>query len=325
MARDTFEEWIADENASKVLHRIDYGSAVEVLGSPELMASAVKQIPRDGGFTVGNVAKGGTYAESQSTDDKVDLIARKVGGAERVAAEDLVDPFTDVLAAKRYEAARALAINYDNSCLAVTGAMDGTTVKYHSVYNDLRSNGSGTTSAYAADANYQAVTNANFIASLAAGKGYDVLNNAVGNYEEGDYFDEADTIVIANPKFRRLLRNVKDASGNPLLVPRDAGQLQVGGYNVFGYTTFWSRGAKTSAVDSQAPTGNPVLIIANRQLLKRGVSSMPGIPAGGVGFQLQDPMSGIGFLTDEYVMKAAFRRGFRLLTPFAASLIEVTP
>src|SRR5262249_19355671 len=155
-SRDTFEEWIADENASTVLHKIDFGSAVEALGTPSLMATAVKQIPRDGGFTVGNVAKGGTYAESQSTDDKIELIARKVGGAERVAAEALVDTFADPLAAKRYEAARALAINYDNSCLAVTAAMDGTNVKYHSVYNDLRSNGSGTASNYVADANYQA-------------------------------------------------------------------------------------------------------------------------------------------------------------------------
>jgi hypothetical protein len=325
MARDTFEEWIADENSSEVIHKLDVGSAVEALGRPEQMASAVKQIPRDGGFTVGNVAKGSAYAESQSTDDKIDLIARKVGGIERIAAEDLVDTFADPLKAKRYEAARALAINYDNSCLAVTADMNGTTIKYESAYRTLRKNGSGTQAAYVASANYTAVTKANFTAALAAGTGYNVLNDTVGLYEEGDFFDESDTIVIAHPAFRRYLRGVKDASGNPLLVPRDGGEIKVGGYNVFGYQTSWSKGAKTSDVDSQSPAGNPILLVCNRRFLVRGVASMPGIPANGVGFALQSPANGSGFDDDTFKMKAAFRRGFRLTIPFAAAVIEVTP
>lgn len=322
MARDTFEDWIPVELGDQAIQALAENSAVEQYARRENMISDTKQVPRDGGFTVANVAKGGSYGESTSTNDYVELIARKVGGAERIAEEDLNDPTVDVLATKRAAAARALAIDYDNSSLAVTAAGNGTTVNFNSVYYTLSQNGSGSQAAYVANANITQVTATNMITIT----GYDALNTMLNLYEEGDFFDDPNTVVIAHNRFKKYLRGMKDSNGDPVLVATGRTVLGRPTYEVFGYPLSFTFGARTSAVDSQSPTGNPLLIVANKNMLLRGVRALaPQIPADGVGFGLQRANVGIGFLSDESLMKAAIRRAFALGTPFGASLIEVTP
>jgi len=302
-------------------------SAVEKLGRSEPMSSAVKNVPRGGGFTVGGVTKGGTYANGVGTNDDVELTARKIGGYTEINEEDLVDPRVDVLAERRQEATRALALYFDNACLGTTAAVDfANGIAFESVYKAITTNGDSNSieSGYTANDNLTQVTAANFVLAMAAGTGYNALNDWLGDYEEGDFFDEENTVVFANPAFRRLLRGVKDADGNPFLVP-GVELNKKPSYNILGYQTHWTKGAKTSAVNTQTPEGRPLLIIGNREQLIRGDASLaPNIPVNQPGFALQRSRDGIGFLSDKAYMKAGIRRGFKVGHKAAFSVLEVT-
>lgn len=329
-AAENVENWIFDEHSAAVIEKIMQTSALEQLGRSEPMGAAVKTVNRDGGFTVGSVAKGGTYGLSTSDNDTVELTARKLGGAQQINDEDLQDPSVDVLAVKRRGAARSLAIYTDNSAFGTSAAENFVGgVNFTSVYRAVRTNGDATSveSSYVADDNYTSVTAANFVAAYAAGTGFDKLNDWLAKYEESDYFDEENTFVVASPAFRKYLRGVKDADGNPLLIPRVVGSSlnDRPRYDVLGYNTVWSKGARTSAVSTQNPQGRPLLIIGNREMLIRGDAKLaPHIPAGQPGFALQRSAVGSGFLTDTSYMKAAIRRGFRVGTRLAFSVLEVT-
>ena len=66
-----------------------------------------------------------------------------------------------------------------------------------------------------------------------------------------------------------------------------------------------------SATNSYAPTGNPLLVVANRNLLIKGMAKLsPQIASPNPGFAVQRAAGGIGFLSDSAYMKAAMRRGF---------------
>lgn len=333
-AADNFEAWIYDENSTDVIAKIMQTSALESLAHGESMGAAVKDLPRGGGFSVGGVAKGGTYTQSTGVQDSLTIIARKLGGYEIINEEDFNDPKVDVLAGKRRDAARTLAVYVDNSAFATTAAASfqtgPTSVNYDSVYRAVRTNGDSSSieSGYVADDNYAACTTTNFKATLtSAAQGYGVLDLWLAKYEESEFFEEDNTYVVASHKFRSLLRNVKDGQGNPYLIARDgsglAGRIQ---YDLFGYPTVWSRGLRTSAVSTDTPTGNPLLIVGSRRQLIRGDALLAGnIPVDQPGFALQRGRDGIGFLADQAYMKAAVRRGFKVGTRLAHSVLEVTP
>jgi HK97 family phage major capsid protein len=328
-AAEDVEDWIYDEHSAKAIEKLMQRSAVELLARPEPMNAAVKTVPRDGGFTVGAVAKGGPYNLSTSDNDDIEITARKIGGAIELNEEDLNDPTVDVLATKRRGATRDLAIFHDNSTLGTSAASNGTTVPFESLYYAVRHNGDSSSieASYTADDNYTAVTAANFVANMGSGTGYNALNDWLGKYEESDFFDEENTFVIASPSFRKLLRGVKDADGNPFLVPNGSlnGRVQ---YDILGYRTVWSMGARKTAVAQtsfNATLNRPLLIIGNRDLLISGKAKIQGnIPAEQPGFALQRANQGIGFLSDKAYMKAAIRRGFRVGTRLGVSLLEVT-
>lgn len=314
MARDTFEAWIPDELGSKPIVEFGQTSAVEAVASHEPMASDLKRVPRDGGFTVGSVAKGSAYGESTSSNDYVELIARKIGGIERVAEEDLVDPTVDVLETKRIAAANAMARYFDNSTLATTAAGDGSAVLYTSVYKTIRTAAAGIPGGnYAADANYIATAGA---------LDYDDISNLLSLVEGSTYVDDARLVIIAHPAFKGFLRTIKNTQGDPIWRQGIAGQSPD---DVLGYPVRWSRGAKTSAVSTQNPTGNPLMFIGDAARLLVGDATLPGVPTGGMGSQLQRAATGVGFQTDESLMKVAMRKGFAVGHPTAWAVIEKTP
>ncbi len=76
-------------------------------------------------------------------------------------------------------------------------------------------------------------------------------------------------------------------------------------------------GAKTSAINTARPEGNPLLIVANTQMLKLGVRSGPES-------RLVSGDTGIGFLSDESILKMRSRRGFTIGTEFAFAILEYT-
>lgn len=309
MSRDTFENWIPDEAGSQAIVELAQRSATLQLGRPEPMASDTKHVPRSGGFTVGSVAKGGSYSESTSTNDYVELIARKAGGMLRVADEDLSDPTVDVMAVKRVDASRELAKFFDHATLATSGAANGTTVLYTSVYKAVRTTNSATS--YTADAHYLATGGAPV---------FDDLNDVLGLYETGPFFDEMDTVVIAAPAWKKYLRGIKDDNGRPIFDNSNPKQP-----TLFDYPITWSMGARVGATNSQSPTGNPILVIGNRQLLIVGNRALaPNIPAGQPGFAYQPSSQGAGFSSDEGLMKAAIRSGFAVGHEKAFAVLEYT-
>jgi HK97 family phage major capsid protein len=327
MARESFGTggtlgWIAVQSGDVAIQALMQYSATERLARPEPMATDTKQVPRSGDFAISSVAKGGGYTETAGTQDYVQLIARKAGGVLRVAEEDLTDAGPDILATKRVGAARNMAKFYDNGTLGVSAAENGTTVPWTSVYKALRTTNSASGGfQYTADANYVAF---NRTTTASGALGYTVLSNAIGIYEESDFFDESQGFIIASPAWKAGLRNVVDTMGRPIFnegpiidgIPQDM---------LFGYRVTWSQAAKVSAVATHNPAGNPLLVIGNRDFLIKGMANLsPEIASPNPGFAIQRARAGIGFLTDEALMKAAMRRGFVLGTEKAFVVVERT-
>lgn len=310
MARDTFENWIPEEKGSKPIVEFAQTSAVNAAAAHEPMAGDTKQVPRDGGFTVTTVAKGSAYSESTSANDYVEMIARKIGGVERVAEEDLNDSTVDILETKRVAAGNSMAKFFDNATLAVTAAGNGTTRPYNSLYYALTQ----------ADATVGYTANANLLQTGGA-MTYDDLNDILGRIEGSSWVDDSNVVWIGNPAFKASLRGIKNTQGDPIWREGIAGASPD---TILGYPVRWSRGLKTSAVASQAPAGNPLLIVGDSKKMTVGDARLPGLPTGEMATQLQRAATGVGFLTDEALMKAAMRKGFVVGVPSAFAVIELT-
>lgn len=316
MARETFEDWIPTEMGPAAIKRLQEKSAVEALGRPEPMQSDTKQVPRAGDFTVANIAKGAAYAESTTTNDYVELIARKAGGAVRIAEEDLTDTVMGerLLTDKQSEAATALAKYFDNATLAVTAAANGTTIPYESVYKAVR-----TTDASVAEGSYTADTN--YVATAGAVT-YQGLSDFLALLEGNQWVDSDNLVVIAHPAFKGAFRSITDENGVPIwrngLTEADPGTLM-------GYTLRWSMGAKTHATATQTPGGNPILVAGDADKLIVGKARLSSqIATSNPGFAIQRAATGVGFLTDEALMKAVMRRGFVVGHPGAFAVMEKT-
>lgn len=308
MSRETFEDWIAVETGDSAIQALVKASVTERLGRPEPMASDTKQVPRSGAFAITAVAKGAAYGETSGTNGYVELIARKAGGVCRIAEEDLLDSSVDILSVKRNDAARNMALFFDNATLGCSAAANGTTVLYTSVYKAVRTTDSGTS--YTADDNY-----------VSGSASYDNLSSTLGKVEDSIWFDESNLFVAASPAFKQVLRGIKDDNGNPIFQQGSGGSPDM----LFGYPIEWTMGARTSATNTATPAGNPLIIIGNRDLLIKGMAKLsPTIATPNPGFALQRANTGVGFLTDEALMKAAMRRGFAVGAANAFAVFEKT-
>lgn len=320
--RQDLEALIPIEVSNEVIQAVARTSAMEAIAPAETMTSDTKQIPRFGGFTVGTVAKGQEYGFSQNVPDMVDMIARKVGGAAKVAEEDLVDTLTGEGTMRRYEqeAGDALAVHFDHATIGTTGAPNGTTVKYQSIYRTVATAQDTPWGAYAANANLVQVAADDFTGSTAE----DAVIDFLDKYEQSRFFNPGQTFVIANPAFRSIFRKVRRPDGSPIFTPS---AREGGGMSIFGYDNARETiGARTDAVDTQAPTGNPLIVIGNRSALKRGLArTSAGMVPGNPGVQWQRAAQGIGFLSDEAIMKAMMRRAFVVTVPQAVAVLEITP
>lgn len=308
MARETFEDWIPVETGDVAIQALNQTSATVQLARPEQMASDTKQVPRSGDFAIGAVAKGAAYGETSGTNDYVELIARKVGGVLRVAEEDLLDSAVDILPTKRQGAARNMAKFYDNATLATSAAANGTTILYTSVYKAVRTTDSAVS--YTADTNY-----------VSGSATYDKLSETLGKVEVGEYWDESRVAIVAHPAFRQSLRGVKDDNGNPIFFDGQGTTPST----LFGHRIVWSLGAKVSATNTASPTGNPIMVIGNWDFAIMGVAKLaPGIASTNPGFAIQRGINGVGFLTDEALMKGVMRRAFVLGNVNAFAVFEKT-
>jgi HK97 family phage major capsid protein len=299
VARDVFESWIPDELGSKPIVAFQQSSAVDAVGHHEPMLSDTKRVPRDGGFTVTNVTKGSAYGESTSTQDYVELIARKIGGVERVAEEDLADSSVDILETKRVGAATAMAKFFDNATLGVTAASNGTTIPYTSVYRALTQD--DTAVGYTGNAN---------LTQTGGALTYEDIVATVGFVEASEFADESRVGWLAHPAFKGYLRGLVDLEGQPLWKDNQSGIAGGIPGTLLGYPVKWSRGARMHATATGTPTGHPLAFFGDFGSLIVGDAKLAGLPTGQMGTQLQRADTGVGFLTDETLMKAAMRKGF---------------
>lgn len=306
---NNYENWIPEEYDSDVLRAVNQTSVIEQIARRYPMSSDTKQIPRSGGTSVSVVPKGGTYGQSGHVADAVVLVAVKFGDVQSVNYEDLQDPYVNVIQQIQLDWARSYALMLDNAALAVTGDANGSTRPFNSVYYAVRHSNSKTN--YVADTNY--------VASASGGVDYDDLNEVLGKVEQSNYWAEANVRILAHPSFRQKLRGIKDNEGRPIF--EETTVTGLGGTmarsTLFGHEILWSLGARTSAEATDAPTGNPLLIVANTQFLALGVRSGPETATSGVD-------EGIGFLTDTAAIKMRSRRAFAVTEEHAVAVLEDT-
>jgi HK97 family phage major capsid protein len=309
MSRETFEDWIPIENGDQAIQALNKGSVTERLGRPEPMGSDTKWVPRSGLFAIANVAKGAAYSETAGTNDYVELIARKAGGMVRIAEEDLGgDSPTDIISTKKVDASRSMGYYFDNATLAVSAAANGTTIPYTSVLKAVRTN--DTNVSYTADANY-----------ISGSATYANLSLTLSKVEDSIWFDEGQLFLAASPVFKHVFRTIYDTQQRPIFIESTAGTPDT----LFGYPVNWTVAARVSATATSAPAGDPLLIIGNRDLLVKGMAKLsPQIASSNPGFAIQRAATGVGFTTDEALMKAAMRRGFVVGAPNAFAVFQKT-
>jgi Phage capsid family len=326
-SRVDLENLIPVEVSDTVIQQVAQVSAIEAVAPGETMTSDTKQTARMGGFQVATVAKGAEYGFTTNTQDLVDLVARKIGGAAKVAEEDLVDTITGEGTMRRFEhdAGVSLAKTFDHACIGTTTAMNGTTSPFVSIYQAIATTQTTPWGTYTANANLTTQTVSTTGTPTTGLVWQDQIDAWLADYEQGLFYDPGDTFILANPSFKSLFRRIRDADGNPVFLPgsNQGGQEP----SLFGYTGFrWTTGARKHATMTDSPTGNPLMVIGSRSALKRGLArTSAGMVPGNPGVQWQRAAQGIGFLSDEAIMKAMMRRAFVVTVPQAISVFEVLP
>jgi HK97 family phage major capsid protein len=267
-AQTIIDNWIPIEWDDQVIQRVLADSAVERYGHPTRMTTATKRILRSAGLAVSG---GSTYTPDASDNDYVTLTARKVNSLFEVDEDDLadVDSVIDTVKTKGNDWAISYADHFDNACLATSGAENGSTVLYTSVYKALRT--SNVATGYTADDNYLSWNGTLAISSTPDGTSlYEKLSATFKLVEDGKYWSAADQLVIASPAWRSKLRECLDGQGRPIFIQGTGGTPDT----LFDVPISWSRGCRVSATNTQSPAGSPLLVYCNRQFLKRGDRSM---------------------------------------------------
>lgn len=315
--RQDYDIWKPVEYDSGAIKEMNRVSAIEAEGRPVPMASDTKRVRRTGDFDVAGVAKGQEYGFDTNTNDYVEIIAQKVGGLRKIAEEDLggeVEGGTEILADAETQAANAMAVTFDQGCIGTTAARNGTTVLWPSIYYTLsQADADLPLGPYAANANIAQWYNAD---AMADGKaGYRAISSFLGLYEEGPYYDEGNSVILASPVWKRILREVLDGNGRPY--------WQDGQDNLFGYRIRWTTGARKHATTTKTPTGSPLLVLVNKDHLIKGMAKLtPQMANANPGVALQRAKDGLGFTSDEAIFKAAMKRGFVLGEPRGAAILE---
>ncbi|MCA1840211.1 MAG: phage major capsid protein [Actinobacteria bacterium] len=299
------DDWIPIEWDSEVVMRVLKSSSVEALAERHTMATSTKRILRQQSYLV---TAGKEYTRDDGDLDYVTLTARRFMGQSVLDEDDTADAnmIVDTVSKRAQDWAISYATSFDNACLGVTAAEDGINAPFTSVYKAIKTTDSA--AGYTGSANY---VNHGGAATAA----YADLSATLRLVETSDYWDEGSALVIANPAFREVLRNVKDTNGRPIFVQgqgADSGQPD----RLFGVEIFWSRGAKTSPAMSSTPSGNPLVVfVGNRSLLKLGVRSGPESR-----MALADAHSNV----DDIAVKFRSRRGFQLGHVAGFSVLEKT-
>lgn len=284
--------WIAEQTGSEVLEVIQSTSAVEAVARKVNMKTDAYRVPRFATDGVDIVAEGALIPQKEATLDSVLLEANKWANRFTLSVEDERDAVLDAFGAYKRHWASIFAKELDNACLGVTADVTGpgTDVPFESVYAAATAAGN--------------VTDIG-VTGTPAPLNYEMLNDAFGTLEEGDY--NGNLVVIAHTSFAGQLRNLKDAAGVRVVDQ----PLQGGVPTIFGHQLVFSNGARTSATATDKPTGNPLLIIGNKDHMILGVRD--GVESAIADFRWE---------YDEREVKMRARRAFAVATPEAFQVLE---
>src|ERR1044072_1166634 len=303
--------WIPEEIGGPVITQVRKTSAVEGLARAQNMTSLTKKVPRDGGVEFeGATPKSTAIAKDQSEADTVLLTARKFARIVEFPEEDLADTAStaNAINVKQLAWASSYAKGFDNACLATTGTENGTTVAFTSVYFELTHDN---TDLPDPEGDYHA--NDNVVVAASGGASYSDLSTLFGIMESSDWWEDGNMVVIAHPAFRAEFRGIKDANQRPVFIEnqqRSADDPDV----LWGLPIRWTQGARTSATNTNRPTGKALLFVVNKSMLILG-------PRSGPEYQLAPSSSGAAFETDETMIKFRRRAGFKLGHPRAAAVL----
>ncbi len=288
--------YIPEEKGSVAIQATLQNSVVEAFARRENMASRTKGVPRFVSDAPVIVAEGVDIPNSDTTLDEVVLTAKKYAQIFNISEEDLNDSLVDTLNTYKREWASQWARKYDNACLGVTAAGDGDDGQpFTSLYRALATDPNAPVSQ---------------IIQTAGDVEFADISNALGFAESSKYFDAANTVFIAHPKMLSHIRNMETAGGN-LVLPDPLGARPG---SLFGYPLVISYGAATSAAATAAPTGNPLLIVGNRQMMINGVRS-----------PIESAISrDADFSKDGVLLKTRVRRGFAVAEAGAFAIVEKT-
>jgi HK97 family phage major capsid protein len=281
--------YILEEQGSTVIQDFLANSAVERFARREAMASRTKSVPRFVGDAPVVVAEGAEIPASAPTLDEIVLTAKKYAQLMHISEEDVNDSLVDTLGVYKREWASRFARKFDNACLGVNIATDGTDV---APYTSL----------------YAAINWTTNRIQTGGALSFDDINNALGIVEDSSKFDAANTVWMAHPKMLKEIRGMVKPNSDLVLPDPIAGTPG----SLFGYPLVISYGAATSAAASASPTGNPLLIVGNRQMLINGVR-------GGVESVLSRDAE---FARDGVVLKTRIRRGFAVADADAFAIVE---
>lgn len=284
--------YILEEQGSAVIQDLIANSAVERFARREAMASRTKSVPRFVADAPEVVAEGDEIPAASANLDEVVLTAKKYAKLFHISEEDINDSLVDVLSTYKREWASRWARKFDNATLGLDVNADGTDV---APYKSL----------------YYAVAD-DFSQNITATQGdltFDHVNEALAIAETSSKFDAANTVFMAHPKMLAALRGMKQGINNELVIPNP---LDGTPGSLFGYPLVVSYGAARSSAATDAPTGNPLLIVGNRQMLINGVR-------GGVESVVSRDAE---FARDGVVLKTRIRRGFAVADASAFAIVE---
>jgi HK97 family phage major capsid protein len=286
--------FIPEEKGSVAIQATVQNSAIEAFARRENMASRTKGVPRFVSTAPGVVAEGVDIPDSDTTLDEVVLTAKKYAQIFNISEEDLNDSLVDTLNTYKREWATQWARKYDNACLGVTVASDGTdTAPFTSLYKSV--------------VDYNSASNR---IQTAGALTFQDISDALGIAEDSRMFDAGNTVFMVHPKMLAHIRNMETTGGN-LVLPDPLGARPG---SLFGYPLVVSYGAATSSAASATPSGNPLLIVGNRNMLINGVR-------GGVESAISRD---VDFRKDGVLLKTRVRRGFAVAEADAFAIVEKT-
>jgi HK97 family phage major capsid protein len=293
--------WIPIGTDPNVIEQVKQNSFIETFGVGVPMTTRTKYTPRSGGVVMARAAAGagGYTKDTASIQDSVLLTVDKFGVVVDLEDEDVQDTASDLVGALSNGAAASYARLIDNVSIGITAAKGTSGWNFDSLYYLLTQN----------DTNTGYVANSNIVTAATAGAAtYKEYSSALAKLEgSAKWYDPANTVVGANPLFRSYLRGVLDGNGRPVFLESSAG-MSAGaagtGESLFGYPVRWSSGLALSAAGSESPTGRPLMVFANRNLIKRGDRSMLEAK------YADADTSGYGFDSDVSGLKFRARKAF---------------